>query len=268
MAQEAGPLHMFHIYRLDGSPIFLHPFDNAKNSMELLESRELTGRYGNEPQVESLTSFRNRLYEIIERDVKSWIADVRFIPRFLISAGVFLGAYILLSTIVRDPLPMIDEIAISIGAALATYLVVGRRDLQSEAAMKKRIALRKKVDGIVFTESEFLCRVEEMLQEQESASTDSVLRSMDWYVDEDLVRQHESQARQLVSYLEQRFADSVHRGQGKKLLRRSNLGDVSERERGALKKWIRSKRVDLPLFALYLELRRSLPSHTDVTADP
>jgi hypothetical protein len=71
-----------------------------------------------------------------------------------------------------------------------------------------------------------------------------------------------------VSYLEQRFADSVHRGQGKKLLRRSNLADVSERERGALKKWIRSKRVDLPLFALYLELRRSLPSHTDVTADP
>ena len=62
---------IFHLYRSDGTALFLHPFTNMNKVMEVLEGYELVGKYGQEPRVESLTLFRNDLYRMVEGAVKT-----------------------------------------------------------------------------------------------------------------------------------------------------------------------------------------------------
>ena len=84
-----GKITIFHICRKDGSSIFLYPFNKKQNLIEILDNNEITGVYGKEPRVESLTMLRNELYRLIEQAVRDWSAEKKFIPRFLISTGSF-----------------------------------------------------------------------------------------------------------------------------------------------------------------------------------
>lgn len=269
MGQHPGTCHIFHMYRADGTPLFLHPFTSRGDGKwvgELLERAELTGLYGAEPQVESLTGFRNELYDVVESEVRRWVSEERFTPHFLASAAIFLVAYLLLSFLIRDGLPLIDEIAVSMGAAIGGYLYLTRRSMTSEPAVKRRVTLRGRVDSIVFSESEFVKRVEQALQEQERESTESLLRSFDWYVEADFAREYEETAQQMVEYLEARFSDRGSRRVAKRLLRRERLSE-RERDIASIKKWAHSKRIDLPLFAIYVQLKKSLYATGNVAAE-
>lgn len=266
MDQHPGTCHIFHIYRADGTPIFLHPFTSRSDAGRvgvLLERAELTGLYGAEPQVEALTGFRNELYDVVEGEVRRWVSEERFTPHFLTAAGTFLAVYLLMSFLIRDGLPMIDELAFALLGSIGVYYYLTRKNMRSEPAVKRRVTLRGRVDGIVFSESEFVKRIERALQEQERESTDSILRSFDWYVEADFARDYEETARQMVEYLEARFSDRSSRRMAKRMMRRERLSE-SEREISAIRKWAHAKRVDLPLFAVYVELKRSLYAPRDV----
>jgi hypothetical protein len=211
--------------------------------------------YGSEPRVEAITGFRNELYRLIEDEVREWIAETRFIPRFLISAGVFLLAYIGLSLGVRDPLPMVDEIAISLGAAIGAFLLRRRKDMRSDSALEKRMKLRSKVDGIVFTESEFVKRLEEILHEDEDTTPESVADRLLEHGDAEGVAQHSAEASEVLTYLKAKFASPEYRKQEKRLLAKERA-EATSREKEHLTRWASHKKVDLPLFALYMRLKR------------
>lgn len=252
---EHEPLHIFHVSRRDGTSLFLHPFLDKQRIMERMEAHPLEGLYGREPRVEAITGFRNELYRLIEDEVREWIAETRFIPRFLIAAGVFLVAYIALSLGVRDPLPMVDEIAISLGAAIGAFLLRRRKDMRSDSALEKRMKLRSKVDGIVFTESEFVKRLEEILHEDEDATPESIADRLLGNGNADGVTEHATEAGEVLSYLKARFASPEYRKQEKRLLAKEHA-ETTTREKEQLTRWASHKKVDLPLFALYVRLRR------------
>ena len=96
--------YLFHIARKNGSSFFFDPFHDPVNIIPVLENCEIVGLYGNEPRVETVTHFRNELYRKVEQSVKIWVAERRFIPRFLISSALFLVTYLFMSLVVRDPL--------------------------------------------------------------------------------------------------------------------------------------------------------------------
>ncbi len=244
-------LHIFHLYRKDGTSLFLHPFLDRQKVMERLEKTELEGLYGKEPRVESLTLFRNELYRIIEDEVKAWVSEARFIPRFLLSAGVFVAAYFFLSFVVRDPLPVVDELAVSLGAAILSYILLGRRDMRSQAALKKRIALRRKVDNIRFVESEFVKEVEDVLHAKESESTDSLVSAFQAGDVPALTNPESDIAGELLRYLEMRFQSNEYKRQEKKLLEKKHNKDLD-----GVKRWVQLRKVDFPLFAFYVNLKR------------
>ncbi|RKX79911.1 MAG: hypothetical protein DRP57_13455 [Spirochaetes bacterium] len=172
---EKEKKYIFHVTRKDGSFLILHPFSTPEKFLYALEHSEIEGRYGSEPRVETLTMFRNELYRLVETAVKNWIFDQRFIPKFLISTGVFLVTYFFFSYVVRDPIPMVDETVLGLGAGILTYVMIGRKDMSSDRAMKKRVELRSKVDRIKFTESNFLKEVESLLYKNESGNfTDTI----------------------------------------------------------------------------------------------
>jgi len=247
---------IFHVYRKDGAALFLHPFDTPDKLASLLKKFQLRGKYGKEPRVESLTLFRNDLYRMIEAAVKSWVMEVRFIPRFIMSAVVFLLAYLFLSFVIRDPLPMVDEIVIGGGLAVAAYFLLGRRDQRSNLALKARVELRTAVDRIVFIEDPFVREVEEALQRNESESRERVIRQM---LDNPSGRFNvadENDVRQMLAYLEKRFSTKDYKKQ-EKLISRAKSFSPRDTDLELLRRWSESKKIDLSLFDIYRRVKKS-----------
>ena len=247
---------IFHIYRKDGSALFLHPFDSPDKLVSVLRKCGIRGRYGREPRVESLTLFRNDLYRMIEGAVKSWVMEVRFIPRFIMSAAVFLFAYLFFALVIPDPIPIVDEILIGAGLAIVTYFLLGRRDQRSNLALRSRVELRTAVDRIVFEQDPFVKEVEEALQQSESESREKVIRQM---FDDPSGRFNvadEDDVRQMLSYLEKRFGTKDYR-KHEKLISRAKAISSKESDVEVLSKWSESKKIDLSLFDVYRRVKKS-----------
>lgn len=244
---------IFHIYRKDGTPLFLHPMGHPRFFLDLMdrmetgETIELKGKYGKDPRVESLTLFRNEVYRLIEQNVKIWAGEQRFIIRFLISAGIFLISYFILSVVVRDPVPMVDEILISLGASLAFFIISSRRLKNSDPATKKRIQLREMVDQIVFEEDPFLMKVESLLQEKEGENENTLMDNF-WSGENPFQTDPaDGETVELMNYLEGLF--------DKKLVNRFNKALAKDNKEKPLPRLGGRKKMDLPLLATYARLK-------------
>jgi hypothetical protein len=250
---ETKKINIFHIYRKDGTSLFLHPMGKARFFLELLESAdggrpmEIKGLYGKEPRVESLTLFRNELYRLIELNVKMWAGEQRFLFRFLISTGFFLVVYFLLSMLIRDPIPMVDEVLLASGAAVALFFILGRKARGSDVATTKRIQLREIVDQIRFVEDPFLKKVETYLQQKEGQNEQTLVETF-WTGDNPFnTEPMDGEVKELLGYLEGRFDKklvnkfdkSLNRGIKEKPSVRSSSG----------------KKLDLPLLSTYVRLK-------------
>jgi hypothetical protein len=255
-SKEKDTITIFHIYRNDGTPLFLHPFEEGEKLFKLIDKSNIQGKYGNEPRIESLTMFRNKLYRMVETGVREWISEVRFIPRFLISAAVFLVAYMFFSFVIRDPIPVIDEIALSFGASLLSYIFLGKRYLNSEEAAKKRISMRSVIDRIEFTESGFIQKIEEELHKRESESMDDLVDSLIHAGREDLTPENKKEALELFKYLEKLFSRKDFKRK-ESMLAKSGDAHSIEKQKAGLKSWAQTKNADLPLFSLYVKLKKT-----------
>jgi hypothetical protein len=249
-------IYIFHVFRKDGSSLFLDAFGAPDKFVNTLERSEVEGRYGMEPRVEALTMFRNELYRQVESGVKSWLSDARFVPKFLIASAVFVVAYFFMSFVARDPLPVIDEIAIGLAAAVVVFFLLGRRDMNSKVATKKRLDLRVIVDRITFRESEFVKQVEEALHRNETGSIEEVVQRIVEPAQQELGPEVREEAAQFVRALESRF-------NFKKLQREERLlKRVLGRSRGELNKsfarLVESKKYDFPLYAVYKSFKKTV----------
>lgn len=77
--------------------------------------------------------------------VRLWIQDKRYFPRLIASAIVFLLAYILASFLIRDPLPMIDELVIGLFAAAGAWALIARQDAKTSVAREKQRKLETRI---------------------------------------------------------------------------------------------------------------------------
>lgn len=250
---------IYHLYRKDDSSLFLHPFEEDEKLVDTLENAEVIGKYGREPRVEAMTMFRNELYRVIEDKVNSWISEVRFLPKFLISAGIFLATYFILAFVIRDPLPVIDELAIGLAVSIGAFFLIGRRDRRSDMSLKKRVSLRSAVDRIHFSADPFVKEVEDALQQAEEKSADDIVESIFDPLKYPLNEGEKKDAEHLTHYLKKQFSSrdlkrkekiisriAKARKGGKSTPFLNSLGDV--------------KKTDLPLFAIYTRIKRSFES--------
>ncbi len=260
MIKTQKKIYIFHVYKKDGSSLFLHPFDTSEVLLNLDDSVVIEGRYGKEPRVESLTMLRNQLYRLIETVVKEWVQDTKFIPRFIIAAGVFLVVYFFTSFVIRDPIPVIDETVVSLASSIAVYYFLSKRDQSSEKASQKRLKLRRLIDRIVFNESSFVSEFEEMLHHNESITVETLAQSMLVSGKNPLLAlssADESEA--LLGYLEKMFSGKTYRKQERKLARMKASADKTGSTSHIIK-WAHSNKVDLPLFAVYHSIKVKTPS--------
>ncbi|MAG14010.1 MAG: hypothetical protein CMN78_05385 [Spirochaetales bacterium] len=253
---ERDNIAIFHLYRKDGTALFLHPFESLDKLVSILRKGEVVGKYGKEPRVESLTLFRNDLYRMIEDAVKSWVMEVKFIPRFIMSAAVFLLSYLFLSFVIRDPLPVVDEILIGAGLSIVTYYFLSRRDQRSNLALKTRVELRTAVDRIVFHEDPFMRDVENALQRNEAESREKILAQMLADADARFSIADAGDASQLLGYLEKRFSTKEYRKQ-ERLLSKIQGKSRANSDVEVLSRWSESKKIDLSLFEIYRRVKKS-----------
>lgn len=247
---------MFHITGLDGMPLFLYPFSKKNNLIKLLDFESMSGFYGSEPMVESITYLRNEMYRVVELAVKDWRAEKRFIPRFLISTAVFLVVYFTFSFMIRDPIPMIDEIIAGIIASVVCYFALVKRDYGSRIPTEMRIRLRKKFDEVVFHYDEFVLRSEEVYQYYESLQdTEVVLETLlrsekNIYIDEEDGEKSRAFADNIRLFFDEKELSKNVR----KFLRLKN----GKAENGYYKKriirWMSKRKINPYMFALYVEL--------------
>jgi hypothetical protein len=247
--QTKKQLTIFHIHRKDGSSLFLHPFLETDKLIKIDSNYDIVGLYGNEPRVESLTMFRNDLYRLIENAVKSWISDIKFIPRFIISALAFLIIYLTTSFVIRDPLPLIDELALSLGGSIVLYIILAKKDQSSDKASKKRLSLRMLMDKIVFEEDEFIKEVEEILHYNESVDKIALINSMLSSDEMNFVNSNPDDMRQLVTYLDKYFSGKIYR---KKIV------NLSDQDKDKFSKWVTDNKIDISLFAVYKKLKKRI----------
>ena len=259
---QAGPerptAYIFHVLLTDGESLLLDPFRGVERLESTLAERTVEGRFGTEPRVEALTLYRNELYRAVDAAVRRWLSEKRFIPRFLASAGVFVLAMFVMAYVFRGglPIPVIDELAIALGASVVAYLAIGRKELASEMATRKRVALKNAIDRITFVPSQFLVRVEETLRRYEAENLEGLVSEILDPADEPLDEPERSEATEFVRLLEDQFNYARLR-KGERELK--NFLAERGAERGTnLRKWAESQRLNFPLYAVYKRFKRTV----------
>jgi hypothetical protein len=250
--------YVFHVRRKNGVSLFLHPFTSPARLVGLLPDGVIVGRYGAEPVVEALTLLRNELYHMVDTAVRQWIGEQRFIPRFLITTGAFLAVYFITSYFIRDPLPMIDEVLLSVAASVIVFLWLGRRYARSSLATRRRVELRAAVDRISFTESAFVKRVEAVLHDNEAQEAEAI-RGIVTPDEHALDAQERDEAVYFVGMLESRFDLKRLRREEKVLKRFLDAGRPPGGEQ-RIRRWLEIQKLDAPLYALYKGYKRTVQS--------
>ncbi len=212
-------IFVFHLVKPDGREIYLHPFEEFDKIIAKGGTFQVEGKYGEEPVIESITAFRNTLYRIVEESVNNWITESRFIPRFLSSAAFFLLVYFFLSFVIRDPIPMIDEIAGGIAAAVLLYLFLGRKYKKTGTASKLRAHYRGIIDRIIFRESSFAIAFEKVLKEAEGKNIEEMIAAVNNsnHFQQLVSEENRLERSQLISYIERGIKKQLTSGQKKVL---------------------------------------------------
>ena len=257
-------IFVFHIKKHNGGGIYLHPFKEFDKIIASGNPFQLEGRYGEEPVIESITAFRNELYRIIEDSVNNWVNESKFIPRFLISALVFLIAYFFFSFAIRDPVPMVDEIILGVISAVICYILLGRKYRKTTTASKLRAHYRGVVDRIVFSKSNFVVALESFLIQINGKDVEDVIRNNGDYNElTELTSDENTEERnQFLSYIDRLLKKQLS-GHQRRLVNKimmsiyKNAGLIKELDLISL-----TSEVDINLFIAYLLLRQKSTKKT------
>lgn len=162
---------IFGIYlarRYSGELLILHPFRPDSPIFRDPEGILLEGRYASEPGPGETETIRRVLHGELEKGLRKNALDRGFYARLLSSAGVFLVLYLFLSIVVRDPVPLVDELLAGVLGAFAAWFALERRALSSEDFALRAAGLRRILDTALFRPSLAAKYLEEVLQDAET----------------------------------------------------------------------------------------------------
>lgn len=97
--------------------------------------------------------------------VSHFLQDKHYIPRLLISALVFLLVYFFLSLVVRDPIPMLDELIAALLLSVLTFLGMSKRDIRLARESKLMYDIKKELANAELIQEDYLNSIEEYIYE-------------------------------------------------------------------------------------------------------
>lgn len=105
------------------------------------------------------------LYAAIDFSVDRWIQNKQYVPRLLVCAVVFTVAYFFFSLVIRDPIPMLDELVISSALTIFCWTFLSKRDTRSSVAQRRRYELKLRASEREEVIEEGLFSLEQYLDE-------------------------------------------------------------------------------------------------------
>ncbi|GAB1455305.1 MAG: hypothetical protein RBT62_02960 [Spirochaetia bacterium] len=133
-------------------PLVFHPFDGSE-IFESLETGSILGRYGSGDTPRDADSIRKSLYIAMEKGSRRYFLNKGYYLRLALTAGTFVVVYLFFSIVIRDPVPLIDELLLGTLAAAAVFFASERKALSSPAHVEVLLRLRRAIDGAYFSES-------------------------------------------------------------------------------------------------------------------
>lgn len=244
-------------------PFIIHPFSEGNRIGSIPDDAVIQGRYGSDPEVEAMSLVRNTLYSEVDREVREWMAEHRFFPRFLLSLGVFFIVFFMLSFAIRDVIPLVDELLVATAAAVTTYLVMDRKGQLSKPALERKILLKKKVDRINFSQSSHLVKLEKIFQQITAPGKKDASMPADLLVQlrSELNNDGDNTALRELSILQQQLGDMLKPQKKKRIdkaVERNSRGKEDNEGESSLSPAIYSNR-DEQLYAIIRLLRSDLP---------
>ncbi len=235
-----------------GNVILLTPFLQKKEVIDW-DNEGIVVEVSSSADASLKETIQYRLYSAIDFAVDSWIQELKYIPRLINSAATFLVVYFFLSLVVRDPIPIIDEMVGSIAASIGVYLWTASKNRKSELAMKKRTEMKNLVDACTYRTEEDLRVYEDLLKQfDESAPimlSDKISGNNDQFSSVSLPMNAPQIHEYLGMFLSQQeknknvidqLAVTLMSGKRRKQLAARLLSQT------------KSRKIDLPLIALYM----------------
>ena len=111
---------------------------------------------------EEESTLRNAVLSDIDRELSLYIQDRSYVKRLLISAVVFLSVYFFCSFVIRDPIPMADELVAASLAAVFTWIMIRRKDYRRTLISEERKRYEKALSDADFLYESEVRYVEDM----------------------------------------------------------------------------------------------------------
>lgn len=220
----------------ESGPVVLFNENDWSRFRESLVSGNSQGWYGSYPDENGRNRMKNQLYFLADKAGESLFHEKDFILRYLASLAVFLTAFFLLSYVLKDPVPLIDEIVLSLVGSVSFNFWWKQRRSHSLGCDKIKLDIRNEIDSIAFEESEILGKLELYLQNldhQDLTQVQEIAPPLFWDKQERLCRSFFSAL--------QGFWTNRELNKEMRLYKKGNLKKEDFR--------------DLPLFLLWLKLR-------------
>jgi len=162
--------------------IILSPFQNPAEVASIDENESFVWKTSSSLTSDQMAVADKKIFNQIDNGVNYWIQNIRYIPHLLVSAGVFLVLYMFFSLVIRDPIPIIDELVFSLIGAYFTWHRMSLKDNKSSAAEKKKLELKQKVSEASSVDEKFIEQVETFI---EAVSKEQIIDSADWISEND-----------------------------------------------------------------------------------
>ena len=137
---------------------------NDRDLISALEEEDIRILHGEHLSEDDLRSIKLSLKVSIEKGVNRWIADSRFLLHCVMAAAVFLVSYYFLSYVIRDPLPVVDEVVLSGVLAFLAYIRLRNQEYRSEKAVSRKLELEQSLSDLSCESSPFLSQAELYLE--------------------------------------------------------------------------------------------------------
>lgn len=143
----------YYVFILSGpSPLVIHPFDDHS----LFRDGPVASIFGRVGLGESSTdtgAVRAALHVEMEKGSRRYHIEKGYYARLALTVAAFVVTYLFFSLVIRDPIPLIDELLLGGLAAVAVHFAAERRALSSKSHVSSMLGLRSAIDGAFFTES-------------------------------------------------------------------------------------------------------------------
>ncbi len=236
--------------RVNGKPIFLHPFHDRDYCLSLRPKQVIHGHYGNELNHKILPFFRDELEKKLERHLKAWNEERSFIRSFLSASVAFLLCFVFLSIGIRDPIPLIDELLLALCAGVVVFIWVTRRMFRSTDLESRRLFILHIFDSIAFLPNPLLEQVQEIIDEYEQIieeeNKEKILFLLTKQEEEQKFTAIQQLADDMLYLLDMYFSHRQFRTFKKTPAR---LLSFLSRE------WFQVKQLQLPLYLFYIQLK-------------